>query len=128
MESARDSWLKEAVEIRDDVSHYRAAKEFVFMPVRTADGTLDASRPVFKHHGQTLAPLPLMERLFYSCADFCRDFMCRALNLRVPFYDLSPVDPARAVPVGGADAHFIKWEWTIKLAPVEGMIDAGADD
>jgi hypothetical protein len=128
MESARDSWLKEAVGIRDDVSHYKAAKEFVFVPFKTADGTIDAARPVFRRHGHTVLPLPLMKRLFVECADFCQEFMCRALNLRVPFYDLSPVDPARAVPVGGPDAHFIKWEWMMENSAIEGMINTGPDE
>lgn len=129
MEGARDSWLKEAVEIRDGVSHYKAAKEFVFTLAKAADGRIDAIRPVFKRHGKSIEPLPYMERLFGSSVEFCQDFLCHALNIATPYWELSPADPVRALPVAGTQhVQYIKWEWMFRGTIIQGMADTASDE
>ena len=121
MEEARDTWLREAVDVRDGVSHFRAARSFVFTPVRTSDGGVDAARPVFERYGRTLEPLEFMERLSGACSEFCQDFMSRALNLLTPMFELTPANPERAVAMAGKDSQFIKWEWTMNGEVVRGF-------
>ncbi len=117
VQAAREGWLAEAVDTRDDVSHYKAAKNFVFSPVPTPAG-FDASRPTFKRHGATIEPLALMDRLHRECLLFCQDFMCRTLNLIAWPYDLCPVTPewAAKFTAGGGDQYtqYLKWEWRTK--------------
>lgn len=126
MEAARDTWLREAVDVRDGVSHFRAAKLFIFTPIQGADGAIDAARPVFEHHGTAIEPLPFMERLYRACVEFCQDFLSRALNLKVPHLELSPADQGRAAEVAGPHARFIKWEWTMNGGIVCGMFNTSS--
>jgi hypothetical protein len=123
MEAARESWLREAVDVRDTVSHFMAAKEFLFTPIEKSPGEFDAVRPIFKRGDKRIEPIPFMETLFRSSAEFCQDFMCRTMLLNVPFYELSPADPARAAAMAGDTpaGKFIKWEFTIDGAALAAM-------
>jgi hypothetical protein len=113
IQSAQDTWLRDAVELRDIFSHYEAAKEFAFLPKEVAPGKFDAVRPVFNRNGQSLAPILYMESLFHSCAEFCQDFLCRAMNLNAPYYELRTIEPQQVASYAGTTpaGPFLKWSW-----------------
>lgn len=126
VERARDGWLAEAVELRDTISHYAAAKNFLFKPVMTDNG-IDAGRPRFTHHGKTVDPVRFLESVYSALQEFAQDFMCRALHIRMRWpVDLRPVEASQAVPVAGPYAHFVKWGWKMNGADMVGMFNTGS--
>jgi hypothetical protein len=127
VEEARDGWLAEAVGLRDTISHYSAAKHFLFKPMMTGKG-IDAAKPTLTHHGKVVAPVTFLQSVYTALVAFAQDFMCRALHLRMRLpVQLSRADQTRAEAFGGKQyAQFIKWEWTMNGEAVRGIFNTGS--
>lgn len=126
VEQARDGWLAEAVDLRDTISHYAAAKNFVFKPVMTHQG-IDAEKPRLTQRGKAVDPVPLLQSVYAALVEFAQDFMCRALHLRMRLpVELAPVEQGFAEAFGGKEcAHFIKWQWVMGGEPVRALFNTG---
>ncbi len=79
LQDDREAWLKQAITLRDTLSHYRTFAEFNYKFVRR-DGQESFVMP--KVAG--MEPVEYMALTYQNCIEFLQDFMCIAVGLFLP--------------------------------------------
>lgn len=112
IKSDKDSWLEKVVTMRDELSHYKALRDYKFLPIKLPNGQIGVRKPAFKN----MDTVKFMKIIFSNNIEFHQDFMAFALSIKAPpILQLIHQDTKSAIDKFNHEAaKFIKWAWGIK--------------
>lgn len=79
LQDDRDSWLEKAIDLRDQVSHYRTLGGFEYLGVNH-DGQRSLKTPTILG----VPPVDFLRTTYQNCIEFLQDFMCLSIGMALP--------------------------------------------
>jgi len=98
----QDTWLSQAVKLRDDIAHYKTFLNYHYTVDQSGDEYL-VSAPIIK--GMTV--LEYMRLVYQNCIEFLQDFMCFVIELYLP--PIFCISNPSAIGVGEPLKKYIKF-------------------
>lgn len=100
----REAWLEQAINLRDEIGHYRTFADFNYHAVNHVD-----TRTIRKPRVCGMPPVEYMELVYKNCLEFLQDFICLSIGLALPASFTVGVRSGGVCSVGEPLAFYIKF-------------------
>lgn len=95
LRSDRESWLEQAISLRDTISHYRALADFNYHAVNLGD-----RRTIKSPNIAGMPPREYLRLTYQNCIEFLQDFICISVVLYLPSqFALAKGSPSIGTPM-----------------------------
>lgn len=100
----REAWLEQAINLRDEIGHYRTFADFNYHAVNHG-----GARTIRKPTLCGMQPAEYMELVYKNCLEFLQDFICLSIGLVLPGSFTVGVRSDGPCSVGEPLASYIKF-------------------